>query len=395
MSKQILIVDDARQTGALMADSLAGLGELRLATSPAAALQDLAELQPAIVLLSAELHAGDCHELCRIMRRARPDTRLLFINHHAEASSEQARLDAYLAGADDYLGAPFSLEELQRKVELLLRINEDAERLQRSLQEANDVALLAISNTSEMGGVIDFIKRAMHCMDAESLLKTLLSTLSSRFNLKAAAQVRIAGEQKTLNTEGRSSPLEAELLAKHAEQGARIFQYGHRLVVNYPGMIIQVKDLPLDNENYVGRLRDHLAIMVEAADHRLHGIRIEALNRQQSEMIQQSLRHIRDVIGMLEQNYKLQQSSTMQLFDSMRFNLDPLLTSLGLSDQQERSILQHIDSTALDAAALYEAGLMLDNHFDGILAELSSLVAREVPAQTPQSAEEASDILLF
>ncbi|WP_028454919.1 response regulator [Chitinilyticum litopenaei] len=392
MAHSILIVESGRASAERLQDSLAGLAEVAMCSGAAAALRDLAELQPAIVLLGVTQDGSDPYGLCRSMRRARPDTRILFVAPQGE--DEAARMDAYMAGADDFLEYPFPVEELQRKVELLLRVIEDAERLQTSLQEANSVAMLAITNTSEMGGVIDFIKRAMGCNDGEMLLKTLLSTLSSRFGLKASAQVRLDGQQKTLNTEGRSSPLEAEMLANHAQETRRIFQYGHRLIINYPTCILQVKDLP-DDEAYVGRLRDHLAIMVEAADHRVHGIQIEALNRQQSLMIQQSLRHLRDVIGILEQNYKQQQSSTMQLFDQMRYSLDPLLTSLGLTEQQEQAILQLIDQAVQDAGALYEAGLMLDNHFDGILAELSTLVASEAPAPQASDSTDDSDILLF
>ncbi|MBE9610325.1 response regulator transcription factor [Chitinilyticum piscinae] len=394
MNQRILIVDDVAATAARLAESLAGLGEVVVASKATDALQRLDAAAYSVVMLSAGLAGTDCFALCRAIRKAHSQTRILFVDGVNGQTSGQARMDAYMAGADDFLESAAHLEEVQRKVELLLYVLDNAERLQHSLEEANSVAMLAITNTSELGGVIDFIKRAMSCEDIETLLKALLSALSGRFSLKGSAQIRLGCEQKTLNTDGRSSPLEAEMLASQAQDARRIFQYGHRLIINYPAVTLLVKELP-DDDEYVGRLRDHLAIMAEAADHRVHGIQVEAQNRQKSIMIQQSLRHIRDVIGMLEQNYKQQQSSTLQLFDQMRFNLDPLLTSLGLTDHQEIGILRLIEGTAEDASALYEAGLMLDQHFDGILAELSTLVASEVPAEKPQAMTEDDSILLF
>lgn len=62
------------------------------------------------------------------------------------------------------------------------------------------------------------------------------------------------------------------------------FDSGARLAINYPRATLMVLDLPLDEER-VGRLRDHLAVLVEAADARLEAQENENQRLLQAEAI--------------------------------------------------------------------------------------------------------------
>lgn len=392
----MLLVSDNLLINELVRQSLSGLCTCFSSESSEAALQAVHDLQPDLLLLDCSPGSEIGFELSRAVRSTCPSTWIIFLDAHPDEKKQDAQMAAYLAGADDYLASPFSDAELLHKAELLLQRAKHTRHLQSALQDANAVAMQAISNISEQGGIIDFARRAMKCTDAESLLRALLFTLGNHFNLKAVVQIQFDGQRETLNTEGRSSPLEAALLARHAEDGTRIFQYGRRLVVHYPGVVVQLKDLPLENEEYVGRLRDHLALMAETAEYRLRSIRMEAENRRQARLIQGSLTQIRGVIHMLECNYKQQQSDVMDLFDAMRGKLAPLLIQLGLNDQQEHVVMSEIERAIGDADELYNAGLQLDGHFAGVLAMLASLAEHEPEiVSQPLAVDEDQSVLLF
>ncbi|MGL4605591.1 MAG: response regulator, partial [Iodobacter sp.] len=241
MNTKILIVDDETAFRQIIKDGLDGLAEFAEAKNGEEALSLVTSFQPDILLLDINLPDINGYSVCMVLREKLPDLRVVFISG---SNSEETRQNAYAAGGDDFLPKPFRLIELRRKIELLQKIIADSVRLKDSLQTATDTAMTAISNSGEMGSVISFIKRAMSCQDIESLLKVIISTFSQSFDLKVSAQIRTENEQKTLNSEGRSSPLEAEILFNLAQDSTRIFEYGRRLIINYPSITLQIKNLP-------------------------------------------------------------------------------------------------------------------------------------------------------
>ena len=69
------------------------------------------------------------------------------------------------------------------------------------------------------------------------------------------------------------SPLQASVLQSMRDIG-RIFEMGSRAIINYSHVSLLVENLPTQDPDKVGRLRDHLAVLAESAD-----IRIAALDR--------------------------------------------------------------------------------------------------------------------
>jgi predicted TIM-barrel enzyme len=77
-------------------------------------------------------------------------------------------------------------------------------------------------------------------------------------------QLRAAGVL-TRSSDGEASPLEVSVL-EHLVTMGRLAQFKNRMVINFPAVSLLVRDMPQDDEERCGRLRDHLSMLVEAAN---------------------------------------------------------------------------------------------------------------------------------
>ena len=115
---RILIVEDDPLLGAHLDDQLQARGyQPRLCTTPEAARQWLAAEPVELVLLDILLPGGNGLDLLRDLRQQSGVPVILI----SALGSETDRILGFRSGADDYLPKPFSLDELQVRIEALRR----------------------------------------------------------------------------------------------------------------------------------------------------------------------------------------------------------------------------------------------------------------------------------
>lgn len=389
-SLRVLIADDDEAFRNMLAESLCDTYEVHQAASGDEALCLAAEVFPHIALLDVNMPNMNGFELCQALKADLPDLRAVFVSGD---DTLDKRIAAYDAGADEFMAKPFRIVELTLKLDLLQRVISDALRLKAEMKTANEVAMLALTGSGEMGGVVDFIKRTGSCMDIESLLKALVTATASTFRLNVSAQIRHGDEQKTLNSAGRSSPLEAEMLLCQSRHAERLYSSGQRLMVNYPRVTLLIKDMPINDPDRCGRLRDHLAILVEAAEARIDGIALEQQTRVQQTVTLQTIASIQQVMAMLESDYHKQAQTSQSVLDELKHEVDNALIFLGLTDNQENTLMNLIGNSIDRAAAVYAEGLSLEDKFGVIINVLERLQQTEARPDKLADAPDESVIL--
>lgn len=116
---RILVVDDDVELRELLVRALERDGHV---VSAVGALEDarrsLRSASADVVVLDLALPDGDGAELCRELRRNASGVPVLMLTAHSEIPTRVRSLDA---GADDFLGKPFSVAELRARVRALGR----------------------------------------------------------------------------------------------------------------------------------------------------------------------------------------------------------------------------------------------------------------------------------
>jgi len=115
----ILVVDDDRAVREALERALGLEGyDVELAADGAEALAAVERREPDAVVLDVLMPGIDGLEVCRLLRKAQSRVPILMLTVRDELGDRIEGLDA---GADDYLGKPFELEELLARVRALLR----------------------------------------------------------------------------------------------------------------------------------------------------------------------------------------------------------------------------------------------------------------------------------
>ena len=230
------------------------------------ALDAFPGLKPDLVLLDVSMPGLSGYDVCRLLRTdmAVADLPIIFLSGKV---SKEERLTGYEVGGDDYLTKPVVAEELRSKIRLAINQHAEHRRLKSKASNAESTAMTAMTSAAELGEVLKFMRRSFNCSDFTSLCREMMDTLNS-FGLEASVQIR--GKNKILSrtSDGPCSPLEESVLNNMSSQG-RIFEFGSRTSFSFDHVTIIAKNMPRNDPERHGRMRDSTALLAEAADTRV------------------------------------------------------------------------------------------------------------------------------
>ncbi|MGD1823967.1 Two-component response regulator, PleD family [Chromobacterium violaceum] len=291
-------------------------------------LRAVEEEQPEIVLLDIEMEGMDGYEACRRIRQLNLPSQpyIIFVSAHSDPVK---RLAAYSVGGEDFVSKPLQPQELTRKVEQALRYRREMHELKSQAQGAMSVAMSAMTDSSALGICLQYFRRLFQAADPGQLMQITLDALGE-FGLAAAVQFRDDGKVETLSS-APDSQLESLLLQDLSAEPQRIVSYDSRCAFNYGPISLLVNNMPVDDEERCGKLKDYLALMAEGAAERANGmIRDGRPDR---------LDQIRDTLAAIAANQRASQYDTRALLDAMRAQQEDLLAAIGVSEAQAAPLL--------------------------------------------------------
>jgi diguanylate cyclase (GGDEF)-like protein len=142
MHDKILLVDDDPAAIQMMANILAGMGELRFATNGEDALRLARDLTPDLIILDAEMRGMSGYKVLDTLK-GRPDmidVPVIFVTSHSEPAFE---VSAFEAGAADFIAKPIRPPLLLARVNTQLRLKRMTDQLRRA---ASTDSLTGVAN---------------------------------------------------------------------------------------------------------------------------------------------------------------------------------------------------------------------------------------------------------
>jgi PAS domain S-box-containing protein len=138
--ERILVVDDNSDLRAYLKRMLSKRWNVEVVNDGAAALERISAEKPDLIVSDIMMPGIDGIELLRCVRSNSETERIPFIFLSARAG-EQASIEGFLRGADDYIVKPFSEEKLTARVEAVLKVAKIREEATTSAELARDVAM--------------------------------------------------------------------------------------------------------------------------------------------------------------------------------------------------------------------------------------------------------------
>lgn len=369
--QKILVTDDDAFMRVMIAEAIGDRYEIVEAASGDECLALAASEKPDAILLDVEMVGLDGYETCR---RLKADFELdgipvIFVSSHDQI---EARLRGYEAGAEDYIVKPFAAQEIAAKIAALLGKVSQTAQLKQMASYASQTAMTAMSSMSEIGSLLQSLQAFNICVDFQALLDATLGGLRA-YGLEGAVQIRTQGATLTSATHGEASPLEASVIS-HMAGMERIVQYRNRLSITYPSVSLLVSNMPLEDADRCGRLRDHLAVLVESAEVRSNTLIADARSRERGERIAAAVKRITDTLAEIDDDQRHSRVNTTAAIQELTASLERAWVKLALTEQQE----QFIANVASDGVArvqdaqLAEAGQQ--DKMSKVVRELQSLL---------------------
>jgi CheY-like chemotaxis protein len=363
-----MIVDDDEITSALLACSLGESFATRLVASGEACLDQIGTFAPEVVLLDIAMPGMDGYETCRSLREMLADSErptVIFISAHDNLNE---RLLAYESGGDDFISKPPMPEEVLRKVQAMVALVAARRQSLAEKTSMQEMAMGFLTNLGESGTALQFLRNSPACTTPLQLAQLAQATLRE-YGLEADLQMRMPEACLTFTAKGPASPLEESVFAKVRDLD-RIFQFRRRLIINYPHVSVLINNLPIEDDDRCGRLRDHLAIVAEGCESSVLAlIRTAEIERRRAHL-EKAAAAVSATIGTLRGQYREQQSETRVILHQLNEHFAKELMRMGLTERQEDALQELLSGAINNALSLFQRGLDFDLQLGRLLDDI-------------------------
>ncbi|TYL47594.1 PleD family two-component system response regulator [Marinomonas sp. IMCC 4694] len=366
MNNTILIVDDNPTDLKLSSALLSKNFNVIESSSGEEAISVLlsGDCAPQVIILDASMPGMNGYETCQIIKQ-NPDfaaVDIIFVSGH---DSIEEKIKGYDAGASDFMVKPVQPIELIKKVNSALQHYTQFQNACTESKIAMETAMTAITDAGELSTVIHFMRESFQCTSVKSLAKLIVSSAAG-FGLENSIILQTSHESIAETSGNRIPPLEYEVLST-LKNAKRIQQMGRRLILNFGTISQLIKNLP-DDEEKCGRLRDHLALILEAATSRLKAITLMNEMKIVLDCTKVSISHY-------QENKTIQREANVQVMDDLMIELNDNLFQYGLTEEQENVLLKMVEKYNLKTLSLYEQGDSGDQELQAIANKIAQSVS--------------------
>jgi len=331
-----------------------------------ACLEHLEAEKPDMILLDVMMPGLDGIETCKQIRKCCKDTFLPVIFVSAKDSIDD-RLKGYAAGGDDYICKPFDQAELHAKVQALLKVKAE---MDETLMKAMDSETL-LHDIQETSNVVNFLQNVLPLRHIDSVANLTLETLKA-MGLSCGIQIRFENQTQQYFSEV-NNPLENSIFDFIKSKG-RIVGFGEKLAINYPNISLIVRNIPKDDANLVGRLRDHLALILKGADAKINALEKEAETLQKYSMLTDFMSELKDILSKLDDSYQKHKKFSETILAKLADDLEDAFMHMGLTELQElelKKIVEEAETTIHrendDFAAVHRQFSTMNRQIDTVI----------------------------
>lgn len=370
---RVYAVDDDQLILDILTGILDGFCQLETFSSGDLCLKRVAEQKPDLFLLDVSMPEIDGYALCRHLKEDwdTQDIPVYFVSGHDDI---ETRLICYEAGGDDFIVKPFEPAELQRKLAVAGRLLAEKKALHEQAGYAQKTAMSAMVSMGELGVVLQFLSKSFACATADELAAAVLEAMQ-QYDLQAAVQFRLGDDVLSVSQNGVNLPLEVSVL-NHVQHSGRIFHFKSRCVFNYGQVTLMVNNMPVDDADRCGRIRDNGALLAEGAEARLRAIELEILTQRRRSGIESALPRLHDTLDAVQSNYRRNCFSLTQVMIEFQEALMKSYVHLGLTEDQEERMTAMASEFMQRMVGTQDESLQIVGQLEALAKNLEGLLRK-------------------
>ncbi|WP_217875728.1 response regulator [Pseudoalteromonas shioyasakiensis] len=372
--KRILAVDDEPFNLEIIEEILEDLDfELKMVNSGPECLEVVEQFDPQVILLDVSMPQMSGYDVCRKLKE-NPNTQKIIVMFVSARGTVEERMEGYSVGAEDYIVKPFSHNELKLKLQHLNQVLIEKESLEQQVEDATSTAFNAMANSSEMGQIVNYIEHIGSIDNEHELGKAFLNCLGA-FDLQSNVEFRLDNEVLHFSVSGVCSPIVLELFEMLKSKG-RLHEFSNRILVNYEMISLLILNMPGQDPDKHGRIRDHICFLVSVTEQQLKAILTKKELLQQQQQLNDAVGKVHSKFTGLIELLNENRINNEAVFKRLQEDLESRIPTMGLDEDQEVFIYQKVDETIQNSVAREESVKGVKAAFKEIENDLSLLLTR-------------------
>jgi len=313
-----------------------------------------------IVLSDILMPEMNGYEFCKLIRE-KDETKDLPLIFVSALSTLEEKVKGYSYGADDYIAKPLESEELSWKIKQLIKRRQKNRELDKQVMDSQKATMQIMNFYGDLGQILEFYKTSTGAKNYDQLTEMLFNLTGDVYNLNCTLQIHTPTGVANYCAGGMISPLESNVI-EMARKRDRFLQLGSRLFISYDTFTLFVKNMPIEDEERCGTLRDSLGVLCNAIEAKIKVFmndEIDDKKTQIAETVREVLDHTRNTFGQVE-------SANIHAIETMIQEVEDSFFSLGLSEPQEERIKQILSECLVKTSKSFEKGKEITELFDEI-----------------------------
>jgi DNA-binding response OmpR family regulator len=368
--KTVLVVDDDQIQHLLLKKYLSARFNVLEALNGAQGLEVASEKLPDIIIADVNMPGLNGFELCEALLKCDALKHIPILLMSAKDNIDEL-LKVYDLGGHGFLTKPIYHPELIKQIDYVLNQASLRKDIADRLGLATETAFTAMSSMSEIGQLMHAVTKLNFINNESDLIEHILSVLSG-FSLLGVVEIYDDNMNFAGSSSGEVTPLERAILQKMRTMD-RVFQYQRMLSINYKNVCALITNIPFKDDDKAGRLRDYLAILLEAAQNRIENYQLR-LNLNTKENLIFKVKELVETLNALQNQQELGGQESRSVMSSSLMQLEDVLTKFALSDSQEEELLRVVRKSWDYLYSRYDIDHSLNMKLSKIARELNELI---------------------
>ena len=353
-----------------------------------------------VVVMDAVHHASLNIEICEDILALKGMADIPFIVLTQSVSLDD-KLKALEIGCDDFIESRATGDEACARItkSIFNRIAND--QLAKRLELATDAAHSAMVDNSDLGANLQFLLSVHSCDNLDQLGQQFFQVIE-RYGLKCSLQMRSIMGDKNMEAHGMAKDLETQLLSQMADSD-RYIDFGRRTICNYENVSLLIKNMPVDDPEKYGAIKDNTFCLVQGLNARIHALEDQHRIQKEKDALAKLSQDVNSVMHSLKDSYQDVMRDIVNSVEHTSSLIQNRVPHLALMEHDEAFLEDITSSCVKDTNRIFNEGLVIDEVFQKLETAISRTLdnvdsdstLRHASNQNDKDAGEGSSIELF
>ena len=309
-------------------------------------------------------------ETCNLIKRE-PSLASIPLMVGEALGQELDPIEAFEAGCADIVNSTMTVKEIELRIAKLVFQANASEELRRNADEARNVAMNVMTESSNLGLTVQFLIDSNFCDNVDELGMQFFQSLK-HYGVRCSLQLRSQFGVKNMEQTGLEKELESRLLTELSHKG-RFVDFGKRCIVNYGLVSLLIKNMPVQDKEQCTKIKDSILPFVQGVDSRLKAIDAQRSLEIERNFMGKVVGRLRESMADFDEGYQVLMRSSADIVEEMSAKMEESILFLDLTHSQEQTIEGIMSDGVKGINSQFSQGVKMNEGFSDLVSHMNSV----------------------